>query len=180
MVSEHERAQAWAYVVTGYFLLENSFKAPLYIRGDQQVPTTHSLSKLFERMDDGDKKVLSKYYTDFKSSNNNKLGLFPFENLRVFLTNLDGGKNQHGNYIGSFDWRYFLIEEQQSPEMSTVSIEYMHEVVSGCIRIIEHAINGCFEPSQYTTLSRRMRGERRNTYLKWLPTSSLTGFNFRV
>ncbi len=56
------------------------------------VPTTHSLSKLFERMDDGDKKVLSKYYTDFKSSNNNRLGLFPFENLRVFLTNLDGGK----------------------------------------------------------------------------------------
>ena len=87
MVSEHESAQAWAYVVTGYFLLENSFKALLYIRDDQQVPTTHSLSKLFERMDDGDKKVLSKYYTDFKSSNNNRLGLFPFENLRVFLTN---------------------------------------------------------------------------------------------
>ena len=169
-VPEHESAQAWAYVVAGYFLLEEAFKVLLHIRGDQQVPTTHSLSTLFEKMDDGDKETLSKYYTDFKFSNDNGLGLFPFENLRVFLTNLDGSRNQHGNHIGSFEWRYFLIEEQQSPKMPIVSIEYMHEVVSGCIRIIKHAITGCFEPSQYTS-SKEMRGKRINTYLtKWLPT----------
>ena len=42
----HETAQGWGYVVTGYFLVEQSFKALLHICGEKDVPKTHSLSIL--------------------------------------------------------------------------------------------------------------------------------------
>ena len=47
VVPAHEVAQAWGYVVTGYFLVEESFKALLYLRGTK-VPTKHSLTMLFD------------------------------------------------------------------------------------------------------------------------------------
>ena len=39
----HEAAQAWGYVVAGYFLVEESFKVLLYLRG-KKVPPKHSLT----------------------------------------------------------------------------------------------------------------------------------------
>ena len=41
--------------------------------------------------------------------------------------NLAGDPNKKGDYIGSFDWRYFLIEEKRSAKMPTVSVEFLHE-----------------------------------------------------
>ena len=42
-------AQAWGYVVAGYFLLEQGLKAVLYVRG-VEPPKTHALSVLFAEL----------------------------------------------------------------------------------------------------------------------------------
>ena len=78
-------------------------------------------------------------------------GTFPFRSLDDFLANLDGDKNKRGDHVGSFDWRYFLIQEKQSQKMPFVSVDYLHEIVFGCIQIIEYANSGRFEPSQHTS-----------------------------
>ncbi|MYD25235.1 MAG: hypothetical protein F4X08_05435 [Gemmatimonadetes bacterium] len=36
LLPSHEVAQAWGYVVAGYFLVEESFKALLYVRGKKK------------------------------------------------------------------------------------------------------------------------------------------------
>ncbi len=46
MVPGHEAAQGWGYVVAGYALVEQSFKALLHLR-EKNVPARHSLSNLF-------------------------------------------------------------------------------------------------------------------------------------
>ena len=55
LVPGHETAQRWGYVVAGYFLVEQSFKVLLYIRGEKDVPKTHSLSNLFKKFDENDR-----------------------------------------------------------------------------------------------------------------------------
>ena len=165
-VPGHEAAQGWGYVVVGYFLVEESFKALLHVRG-KRVPEKHSLSTLFKLLDDDDKEILREYYTDYRATIGGKVGLFPFKTLDDFLVNLDGDQNRHGDHIGSFDWRYFLIEEKRSQKMPMVSVDYLHEIVYGCICILEYERNGHFESSQYT-LSRRMRWEREKKYSQWL------------
>ena len=75
MVSGHEAAQGWGYVVVGYFLVEESFKALLYVR-EKKVPTKHSLSTLFNLFDDGDKTILREYYTDYKATIGGNRGCF--------------------------------------------------------------------------------------------------------
>ncbi len=167
MVPGHEVAQGWGYVVIGYFLVEESFKALLHVRRNKEVPTKHSLSILFNLLEDSDKVILRDYYDDYRATMGGLIGAFPFKALDDFLANLDGDKNKRGDHIGSFDWRYFLIEEKCSKVMPTVSIDYLHEIVFGCTRIVEHARNGRFESSRYT-LSLRMRVERKNKYNDWL------------
>ena len=49
---------------------------------------------------------------------------------------------------GSLAWRYYLIEEV--PEMPFVSVDYLHEIVFGCIQIVRYTMNGCLVPSRYT------------------------------
>ena len=94
--------------------------------------------------------------------------MFPFKSLDDFLLNLDGDKNKRGeDNIGSFDWRYFLIEEKRSQKMPLVSVDYLHEIVFGCARIFEYANNDRFEPSRYTH-TWRMRCERNKKYNDWL------------
>ena len=166
MVPGHNAAQGWGYVVAGYFLIEESFKALLFVRG-KKAPTKHSLSSLFKLFDPNDKTVLREFYDDYRASIGASGGSFPFESLDEFLLNLDGDKNERGEHIGSFDWRYFLIEEKQSQEMPLVSVGYLHEIVYGCIRAIEYALNGRFEPLQETH-SWRMRSEREENYRHWL------------
>ena len=68
------------------------------------------------------------------------VGKFPFGTLDEFLVNLDGDPNKKGDdHIGSFDWRYFLIEEKQSAKMPMVSVEFLHEIAYGCTRMVEYA-----------------------------------------
>ena len=161
MAPGHNEAQAWAYIVTGYFLAEQSFKALLYLRG-KEAPKTHPLSTLFESFDDNDKAVLREFYADYRATIGGNRGEFRFEYLDDFLLNIDGdiGSNQ-----GSLAWRYYLIEEV--PEMPFVSVDYLHEVVLGCNKIVEHARNGRFEPTGYTH-SWRLRCERMRKYGAWL------------
>ena len=161
-----EVAQGWGYVVAGYFLVEESFKALSFVR-DKEVPRKHSLSTLFELLDEQDVTVLREYYADYRATIEGHRAAFPFESLDEFLSNLDGGTNSHGNHVGSFDWRYFLIEQEQSPTMPLVSVDYLLESVYGCIRTIEFALHGRFEPSRYTR-SWRMRRDRRSLFDDWL------------
>ena len=156
LVPHCETYQAWGYVICGYFLLEESFKLLIHIRGGTPR-RTHTLSKLFQQLPEDDKDLLREYYADFRGVlgfENNKT--FPFPCLDDFLTNLDGVKCR-GKHVGSFDWRYYLIENPKS--MPTVSIEFMHEVIFGTLRIAEYAANGKFEPSQHL-YSLRKRGDR--------------------
>ena len=162
----HEEAQGWGYVVTGYFLVEKSFKALLFVRG-KHVPAKHSLSILFNLLDDYDKEIIREYFTDYRATIGGKVGAFPFKTLDDFLINLDGDQNQRGDHIGSYDWRYFLIEEKRSQKMPIVSVDYLHEIVYGCIQIVEYVRNGQSDPSKCTH-SWRMRWKRENKYRDWL------------
>ena len=167
MVPGHEAAQGWGYVITSYFLLEEAFKAILFMRGERQVPTIHSLSVLFSKLKVTDQVDLREYYNDYQATMGGAVGAFPFKSLDDFLLNLDGDENARGNHFGSFDWRYYLIEERRSKEMPIVSVDYLHEIVYGCIRITEHASNRRFEPTRYTR-SWRLRGQRTQKYHDWL------------
>lgn len=168
LVSGHEVVQGWGYVVAGYFLVEESFKALLYVRGKERVPTKHSLSTLFNLLERDDRTFLREYYSDYKATVGKPRSTFPFSSLDAFLENLDGDQNKRSNdHVGSFDWRYFLIEERKSQKMPLVSIDYLHEIVFGCVRIIKYATNGKHAPSRYTH-SWRMRWHRTRKYRHWL------------
>ena len=163
----HEVAQAWGYVVAGYFLVEESFKALLYLRG-KKVPTKHSLTMLFNLFEPGDKKILREYYSDYRATIGGYGRKFPCGTLDEFLVNLDGDQNKKGDdHIGSFDWRYFLIEEKRSANMPMVSVEFLHEIAYGCTRMVECAHDGNFDPSRYTH-SWRMRWKRDRKCSDWL------------
>ena len=166
MIPGYVDAQAWGYIVVGYFLVEESFKALLHVRG-KKVPKKHSLSTLFNLFDQNDKTVLREYYADYQATIGGILGMFRFKSIDDFLVNLDGDKNERGKHIGSLDWRYFPIEENQSQKMPFVSVDYLHEIVFGCVRIIESAENGLSDPFQHTR-TWRMRWERMRKYDAWL------------
>ena len=165
-VPDHEAADVWGYVLAGYFLVEESFKALLHLR-NQEVPRKHSLTILFDLFDHADKERLREFHSDYLATNDG-YNQFPFGTLDDFLANLDGDPNPTGtDYVGSFDWRYFLIEEKSSPVMPMIGIELLHEIVYGCVRMIEYAHNGNFEPSRYTH-SWRLRWTRMDRYNDWL------------
>ena len=124
MVGGVEVAQGWGYVVAGYFLVEESFKALLYVR-EKKVPRIHPLTTLFEKFDEADKTILREFYADYRASIGGKRGTFPVETLDDFLLNLDGDKKEQNKHVGSFDWRYFLIEEKKSQKMPLVSVDYL-------------------------------------------------------
>ena len=161
----HVEAQGWGYVVAGYFLVEQSFKALLYVRG-KKVSKTHSLSTLFDSFEENDKAVLREYYNDYQATIGGRIGRFSIKALDKFLVNLDGDENERGDHTGSFDWRYFLIEEKQNQKMPLVSVDYLHEIVFGCIKIIESAENDTFDPSRCTH-SWRLQNVRQKKYMCW-------------
>lgn len=136
-------AQAWGYVVAAYFLMEEAFKAILHLR-ERRVDKTHVLHALFTRLPPEDQSTLREYYRDFLATFSHG-GRFPFDDLAAFLANLDGG-----NERGSFDWRYFPIEESSNETMPVVNINIMHEIVYGCLRIIEHKRYADRHPRHYT------------------------------
>ena len=167
MVPGHDAAQGWGYVVAGYILVEEAFKALLFVRGKSKVPTTHSLSELFVMLDADDQSTLQEFYDDYKSTMGGTVGAFPFKSLDDFLLNLDGDKNADGRHIGSFDWRYYLIEERRSRVMPTVSVDYLHEIAYGAIRILENARANRTDPTRFTR-SWRLRRQRTRKYHDWL------------
>ena len=168
LVPDHEAAQGWGYVVVGYFLFEEALKALLYVRkqGSDQIPMEHTLSILFDLMDHNDKEILREYYSDFRSTVGGRIGKFPIDSIDEFIVELDG-ERKRGKHIGSFDWRYFLIEKNQSQQLPLVSVDYLHEIVFGCTRIIESARNRQSYPFGYTR-SWRLRWERTKKYDAWL------------
>ncbi len=149
LVPDFVAAQGWGYVITGYFLVEQSLKLLLAVR-QKQVPKTHSLSKLFDLLDDQDKLALREFYTDYRETVGGSLGNFPIDNLDEYLIKLDGDENSQGFYMGSIDWRYYLIEENYSNSLPLVCVDYLHEICYGSIAIVRHAYSGNSPPSRYT------------------------------
>lgn len=162
---DHETAQAWGYVVAGYFLIEQGLKSVLHLRGEHPE-RTHALSVLFTRLPEDDQDVLREYYGDFLHAFTG-MSAFPLKTLDDFLANLDGEKVGKDKYVGSFDWRYFLTEEGTGTTMPIVSINVMHEVVYGCVQLILYIDNGRKGPLQ-NTYSWRLQWKRKRRYEDWL------------
>ena len=161
----HEAAQAWGYVVAGYFLLEQGFKAILHVRGIKP-PKIHALSVLFAELPRDDQDMLRAYYNDFRHTFPG-MSSFPLATLDDFLANLDGARNSRGHYAGSFDWRYFLTEEGIGTSMPRVSINVMHEIVYGCVVLVEANHKGNDEAGRFV-YSWRLRRNRSEYYRDWL------------
>ena len=153
LVPGHEAAQAWGYVVAAYFLMEEAFKAILHLR-ERRVGKTHVLHNLFTQLPTEHQGTLREFYRDFLATFSDGRPV-PFGELDAFLANLDGGNNR-----GSFDWRYFPIEESSNETVPVVSISIMHEIVYGCLRIIEHMSHSDRDPLRHTH-SWRLRWHRR-------------------
>ena len=131
------------------------------------VPRIHSLAGLFELLADTDRDVLREYYTDFRRSSGGSLARFPFASLEEFLGNLDGDDNKQGRPMGSVDWPYYLIEEMYSEKLPLVSVDYLHEVVFGCVRILQSAEHPGVDPREFCH-SRRLHEKRKQAYADWL------------
>ena len=166
MAPGHEAAQGWAYVVAGYFLLEQAFKLLLHLRKTPPARTHTLSSELYDLLPDKDKNILREYYRDYREGCDRATG-FPFRDLDSFLSNLDGQQTSGGRFVGSFDWRYYLIEKMYGAAMPIVGIEMLHEVAYCATRIIEYLVHDRFEPSQYT-YSHRMHWPRKRKYLEWM------------
>lgn len=133
----HMVAQGWGYVVAGYSLVEQGLKAILHVRGGEP-PRTHDLFCLFAELCAPAQDDLRAYYDDFRCKAPG-MSDFPLATLDDFLRGLDGRKNcrnRPSRHVGSFDWRYFLTEEGSGMAMPLVSIDFMHEVVEGCVWLI--------------------------------------------
>ena len=165
-VPGHAAAQGWGFVVAGYSLLEQALKAVARLRGNA-VPTTHGLADLFKLVGDTDRDMLREYYTDFRRSSGGSLARFRFASLDEFLGNLDGDCNEQGRPMGSLDWRYYLIEKMYSQDLPLVSVDYLHEIVFGCVRILQCAEHPGFNPRDFCR-SRRLHEERMHACGDWL------------
>ena len=166
LVPGYDDAQAWGYVVAGYSLLEQGLKAVLHVRGED-VPRRHSLANLFGLLDEADQEILREFYADFRATIGGATGKFPYGSLDEFVVNLDGDANERGEPVGSFDWRYFPIEERHSQRMPLVSVDYLHELVYGCVRILECDDHAKSDPLG-SCRSRRLLWERAQKYDSWL------------
>ena len=113
-----------------------------------------------------DQEVLRAHYDDFRHTFP-RMSSFPLGTLDEFLVNLDGERNSRGHYAGSFDWRYFLTEEGIGASMPRVSINVMHEVVYGCVVLVESIHKGDTEAGRFT-YSWRLRRDRWKCYRDWL------------
>ncbi len=166
MVPDHESAQAWGYVVVGYFLIELSLKAVLNLR-TVCPPKTHVLIDLFTKLPLNDQDVLREYYNDFLH-NFSGMSSFKYSTLDGFLSNLDGSQNNSKMGIGSFDWRYFLIERGSGESMPLVSINLIHEIVYGCIELIRLIRIGSENQVRRSTYSWRLYWVRKRFQIEWL------------
>lgn len=171
LVPGYVNARGWGYVVTGYFLLEVALKLLLHVNGSHP-DKIHYLSVLFNsELKDEDQEVLREYYRDFRLCSGSGMN-FRYAELDEFLVNLDGdrkGKDKPGGgrFVGSLDWRYYLIAEIEGGRLPFVSVEFLYEIAYGAARIIEDYV---WEKVQAVenTYGWRKSFERRNVYLRWL------------
>ncbi len=167
MIPDYETAQAWGYVVAAYSLVEQGFKALLHLR-EEDVPRTHELSaKLFGQLAEGDRADLRKYYDDYRALRADEEDDTLFGTLDAFLDNLDGAQNSRGDRIGSLDWRYLATEQSQGEQLPRVSINYLHEIIRGCIWILQRETGDGSMPPTFT-LSQRERQDRMWELQRWL------------
>ena len=167
MVAGYVNAQGWGYVVTGYFLIESALKAILFVHGLPKVPMIHSLSRLFGLLKESDKDALREYYDDYRATTGGTLASYPHDTIDGFLVNLDGIKDVPDNHVGSFEWRYFLIQEQRDDEMPMVSVDCMHEIVYGCVKMLEmRECGGQIDPTRFTR-SWRLHEQRARKHADW-------------
>ncbi|MDE0692042.1 MAG: hypothetical protein OXI55_07320 [Gammaproteobacteria bacterium] len=166
LVADYEVYQAWGYVVAGYFLLEESLKLLAHLRG-ADPGRTHALFDLYVLLPSHDKDLLREYYRDYRDESAVEHGApFRFSMLGDFLMELDGQRHR-GRRVGSLDWRYYFIENPRGEILPYVSIEFMHEVVFGVLRIAEYAAEGQYDPSR-DTYSWRKRHARVQKQMDWL------------
>ena len=166
MDAEYEVTQAWGYVVAGYFLVEQSIKALLHVQG-KDVRRKHSLTIPFEQLEDKDKDVLREYYVDYIKTRGWN---FRYEKLDDYLTNLDGETNGR-DFMGSFGWRYFLVEERGSDAMPFVNVGLLHEIAFGCIRLIDCESRRDYDPTDNPldyTYGRRLHENRMPKIRDWI------------
>ena len=83
------------------------------------------------------------------------------KDVNEFLKELDGKAGS-----ASFDWRYYLIESNENGALPYLSIDLLHEVAYGTIRLIEEAKFKHVALKQ--TYSYRCYRERQSKYLNWL------------
>ena len=159
MAADHVNAGGWGYVVAGYSLLEQALKYLLHIRG-KSPRRGHALLPLFRRLPPNDQIVLSEYYEDLRI-NRPDLRTYPLKDVKGFLKELDGKEGS-----ASFDWRYFLIERNENGVLPYLSIDFLHEVGYGAIRLIEEAKYK--HRALQHTYSFRCFWERQRKYLGWL------------
>ena len=156
----HDLAQAWGFVVAGYFLIEQGLKAILFVSGGKPTKT-HGLAGLFDKLRKSNQDTLSRCYEDFRHVFPGMLQ-FPPRTLRDFLVNLDGAPDG-GNHIGSLDWRYFLTEERRGESMPLVSIDAMHEVALACVHLVQS--RGKDDRARANTYSLRLHRRRHSAYM---------------
>lgn len=155
-------SRMWGYAVNAHLLLEQSLKEIAYARKNKPHKT-HSLFSLFCALDNSDKEWLREYYNVIHKSSLGRRSRrkAPHDSLDAFLETLDGPDGK-----GIMDLRYFLIEESSNEELPHTTwhahtpwagmehlMEYVYEIVEGCIAIIQYIGQGCdnnYNPSECT------------------------------
>lgn len=159
IVDEFNYAQAWGFIVAGYFLLELSLKALLHER-NCKFKKTHALYDLFERLPEEQKRILRSHYSDFLNASSISRQEIPNE-IDDFFKNLDGDHSK-----GSFDWRYYLIEEPSGNQLPFVDINLIHEVAYFIFTV--HRVYGDTDHRhERDTYSFRLHEDRMNALRFW-------------
>ena len=156
----HTDSLAWGYVVVGYFLVEEAFKFLKIARGET-YRGIHNLSCLFSELDPADQNVLHEYYRDFRCACECAKN-FPKAKILDFLNELDAGRKDDK---GSLAWRYSLIEESKGISLPLVSVEFLHEIIYGAIKVARHIINPSTPSPARFTYSQRKDSERRRAHI---------------
>ena len=145
-------ANAWGFVALGYFLLEMSFKLQLHML-QKKIQMDHSLLK-----------TLPAAATRPSGHAFRVLRPLPFQTvggttpasisktLEKYVRNLDGQNDK-----GYSDWRYYLIEEKQGPQMPLVSIGFLHEIIHGSNRLVGQLCNPRWDARSDTFSKRTLR-----------------------
>ena len=170
MVPGYVDALAWGYVVIGYFLAEQSFKALLYLR-EEEVLKEHSLSILFDSFVENDQAILREYYTDYQATIGGPRGEFRFKSLDAFLLNLDGGARDRAKAHSPGDTTSLKRFRRCHSSASIICTKLCSDV-SASSNMRESAVSNRL----YTLVAGACTANpRENTSPGWVPGGSLPG-----